>query len=141
MRTAIYELQKALYQRLSNDPALMATVNGVFDGELPEGGEGEEAVIVDMPYIVIGEETVNDYSTKTSDGEELTKTIHVYSDYQGRKEAADIIDLMLQAISSAPLSYSAGFKFEGARRDFIEVIKEPECFHGVVRIRCRITQI
>jgi hypothetical protein len=136
MRTAIWALQVALFDRLSNDPALP----GVYDGEIPTGGADGEPIVIAMPYIVIGEETVSDYSTKTYDGEEITKTIHVFSDYQGRKEVAEVMDLALRAMTEGPFLLSPGFSASFAQREFLEVIKEDSNYHGVMRLRFKITQ-
>lgn len=132
MRTALWPLQQALFQRLTEDAALMARITGVHD---------EVAEETPLPYITLGEDTVSDYSTKTFDGEDITHTLHVWSGYKGKKEAKEILDLALQAIIASPLALAGDFQLEDARREMLEVFKDEDAYHGVMRLRFKITQL
>jgi hypothetical protein len=132
MKTALLPLQTAIYNRLSDDPALktrnIKTYDSVSGGAL-------------FPYITLGDDTVNDWSTKTEDGEEMTHTLHVWSQYNGKKEAKEIMDLVLQSITKEPLTIS-GFSVDFSRMEFMEVITDPDGItrHGIMRLRFRISQ-
>lgn len=132
MKTALWPLQQAIFERLTTDSALMARITGVHD-EVKESTK--------FPYVTLGEDTVNDYSSKTFDGEDITHTLHVWSKYKGKKEAKEILNLVLQAITSAPLVIAGGFVLDDARRDFIEVFPEEGQYHGVMRLRFLIKQL
>lgn len=132
LKTSLWPLQMALFDRLSNDAALMAKITGVHDTTAPTNAE--------MPYITLGDDTVNDYSSKTFFGEEITHTLHCWSDYEGKKEAKEILDLMLQALSKEPLTLTPGFTLEGLTRDYMEVLEQGDYSHGVLRLRIKIKQ-
>jgi hypothetical protein len=132
MKTALLSLQTSLYNRLDNDANLMQKVKGVFD-----------AVPKDQlfPYISLGEDTVTDYSTKTTSGEEITHTLHVWSRYNGKKEAKEIMSLILESLSQ-PLSIEGGFFIEFSKTEMMEVLDDPDGItrHGVMRLRFLISQ-
>ncbi|WP_434813787.1 tail completion protein gp17 [Bacillus halotolerans] len=96
MRSAMWPLQTAIFQRLSTDEELNARVTGVLD-----------AVSKDQkkPYVTTGDDDVSSFETKTSKGEIINVVLHCWSDYSGKKEAMQILDLMLQAITREPSSY------------------------------------
>ena len=132
MKTALLPLQTSLFNRLSNDTVLLDKVKGVFD-----------AVHKDQayPYISLGEDTVSDWSTKTTVGEELTHTLHVWSRYQGKKETKEIMNLILASLTQ-PLSLEGGFFIEFSKVELMEVFDDPDGLtrHGVMRLRFRISQ-
>jgi hypothetical protein len=132
MRTALLSLQTGMYNRLSNDTGLLVKVKGVFDA-VPEDQE--------FPYITLGEDTASDWSTKTGRGEELTHTLHVWSRYDGKKEAKEIMALILQALEQ-PLSLEGGFFVDVTKVELMEVFTDPDGItrHGVMRLRFNISQ-
>lgn len=124
--TALLELQKALYQRLSSDLALSALVAGVFD-----------AVSEDQPYpyVVIGEPAALPFESKSTFGEQIDMVIHVWSDYAGKKEAYEILSACQKA-----LAYRldlTGFRVLKVERKGISVFDDidPRLRHGVLRMR------
>ncbi|WP_203364716.1 DUF3168 domain-containing protein [Bacillus sp. REN10] len=130
--TALWELQKAIYQRLSTDQRLLFLVTGVFDAT------GENQV---YPYVVIGEPSVLPLDTKSTFGEEISVTIHAWSDYSGKKQAYDILDACLSA-----LSYKldmTGFETLKVERTGLQVFDDidPSIRHGVLRMRYSIKNI
>lgn len=132
MKTALLELQGALYARLSSDTNLSNRINGVFDNEAIEG--------TSAPYIVLGEDTANDWGTKTNNGEEITHTLHVWSDNEAKKETKEIMNLILQSLGT-PLSLGGGFLLEVKKREYMEVFKDPSgSTHGVIRLRFKIKE-
>jgi Protein of unknown function (DUF3168) len=128
LKSSLWEVQKALFNRLSNDTALSQKITGVFD----EVGEGQT-----FPYITLGEPTVNPFETKTSYGEEIPWVLHCWSQYPGKKECYEILNLMLQAITKEPFVIE-GFSLLRVKiepnmqviTDIDEVTK-----HGILRIR------
>lgn len=132
MRTSLLSLQNALLNRLFNDSAIKKKVKGVFDA-VPKNQS--------FPYIALGEDTVNDWSTKIEFGEEITHTMHIWSQYKGKKEVKEIMNLVLQSLSE-PLSLDDGFFVEFSKLDFMEVLNDPDGItrHGVIRFRFKISQ-
>lgn len=90
IQTAMWELQTAIFQRLTSNPSLTAKVTGVFD-----------AVDKDQahPYVTISEPSMLPFTTKQKFGEELSIVIHAWSTYNGKKEAIDILNLCLASLS------------------------------------------
>ncbi len=131
MKTAILSLQTAIYNRLSNDAQLAAKITGVYDAV-------DENTV--FPYLTVGNgDTVNNWSTSTWYGEELTHTLHVWSRYKGKKEAVEIMNLIINALSQ-PLSIDGGFLVEFTQLEFMEVLSDPDDItrHGVMRYRFKI---
>lgn len=133
MKSSLWSLQLAIYNCLKADSALTAKVTGVFDA-VPSGQA--------FPYVTIGEDTVIDWSTKTNAGEEVTHTLHVWSRYSGKKEAKEIISLVLEAITREPLVLTGGFFVDYSGLDFAEVFTDEDGItrHGVIRMRFTIKQ-
>lgn len=76
-------LQEAVYAALSADTVLMSIISAVYD-EVP--GDDEPT----FPYVTIGQDTAVPFDTKTSTGEEITLSLHVWSRYRGRTEVKQI---------------------------------------------------
>ncbi|MDF2902369.1 MAG: hypothetical protein K0S25_7 [Bacillus sp. (in: firmicutes)] len=133
MKSSLFPLQETLFQRLTNDSMLIAKNIKTYD-DVPSSPS--------FPYISLGDDTVNNWSTKTSKGEEITHTLHVWSRYNGKKEAKEIMDLVLQSITSTPLSIGSGFSMDFSRMEFMEVITDPDGItrHGIMRLRFKISQ-
>lgn len=126
MKSPLLPLQKAIYERLkANLPC------PVYD-YVPDGAT--------MPYVTLGEDTSVDWSTKLENGQEITHTLHVWSDYNGMAETKQLIDQITQALTSTPLQVE-GFFVVLARLDMVETMRDPEGFrHGVVRFRFKIQE-
>lgn len=126
MKTALFPLQIAIYNRLKSNPDLT-----VYDA-VPEGAA--------FPYVSIGEDTVVDESTKTDNGEEITHTLHVYSSYNGRKEVKEIMNKVLETLTNEPLQLGSGFFMESFNLDMMQVLETSgtPLKHGVMRFRAKI---
>jgi hypothetical protein len=133
MKTALFPLQTIIYQRLSNDSNLKTKNIKTYDS-VPSGAT--------FPYISLGDDTVNNWGTKTGDGEDITHTLHVWSRYNGKKEAKEIMSLVLQSLTDTPLSLGSGFSMDFSRMEFMEVITDPDGItrHGIMRMRFKISQ-
>lgn len=129
IQTAMWELQKAIYQRLSSDPKLSAKVTGVFDSV-----EEDQT----FPYITIGEPILLPFITKQKFGEELSIVIHAWSLYAGKKEAIDILNLCLASLSTRMTL--DGFTIRKVDIDSIRVLDDvdPRIRHGVLHLKYTI---
>jgi hypothetical protein len=132
-------LQKGLFDRLTGFAALTAAIgaNKVFD-YLPEPAT--------TPYVVIGDDTVLDWSTKTETGWEFTVTIHAWSQQPGRKEVKTILGHIFDALHQQEESITvAGFTLVHIRFDGGQTFQETAVegakdryWHGVARYRAVI---
>ncbi len=120
-------LKAAVYTALTGSAGLMAVVTGVFDF-VPEGQAA--------PYVEIGEVVSVPFDTKNSDGQEHTITLHAWSEYQGYKQAQDILALMYEALHNQPITVT-GHQLILCQFDFSTVLKDPDgvTHHGVMRFR------
>jgi Protein of unknown function (DUF3168) len=127
MRTSLWEIQKALWDRLSKDSELSNIVTGIHDSV------GED---IPKPYCTISEPDMVPFETKSSFGEETTLVIHVWSDYDGRKETIEILNLILKALSK-PLSVDSGFSLFKFKVERMQVLKDIDGVtnHGILRLR------
>lgn len=95
-------LQARVYARLAGDAALAALVgDAIYDG--PPALTPE-----DTEYVTLGEESVRDFGTKTSDGaiHDFTVTAHSARDgFDGVKRVASAV---CAALVDAPLALDAG---------------------------------
>lgn len=98
---------------------------------------------VAMPYIVMGEVSGRDWSDKFQPGQEVTSTIHIWSDYPGRKECAEMQDKILQALSREALNLGQNFRAVCSGLDMSEIIIDIDGVsrHGVLRIRYLIEEV
>ena len=106
-----------LYAALTNNAELMAKVTGVYD--MPPDNAAS-------PYIEVGATTEANDELLDNSGAEVSATLHIWSNYHGRKEVLEVRDLIVAAIPSWALY------------DGIEVLRdsaEPDWWHGVVDIR------
>jgi truncated hemoglobin YjbI len=127
MKTSLLPLQKAIYDRLSGDATLNNIITGVYDQV------SADAV---FPYVSIGEDNMTPRGTKNYNGENITTTLHCWSDYPGKKEAKQILDLMLQALTNTPLELS-GFSLVLSKVDQMRVFTDIDgtTRHGVLVLR------
>jgi hypothetical protein len=128
VKSSLWALQEAIYNRFKNDSSITV---GVYD-------EVDETAT--LPYITIGEDTVTDFSTKDYTGENTTATLHCFSNYEGKKEVKQLLDLMLRSLTKTPLTI-VGFSVEDLQREFLTVINEQGIYHGIMRIRFKIKSI
>ncbi|MBU8788041.1 DUF3168 domain-containing protein [Bacillus sp. JJ353] len=130
-KLASWNLQKAIYNRLSTDAALNEVIKGVFDNPNKD---------TPFPYVSIGEDTSTPFETKVTFGENITTVIHAWSRAEdGRREAKEILSLVLQALSKAPLLVN-GFKVLDFGVQQAQVITDIDGItqHGILRIRLYI---
>jgi Protein of unknown function (DUF3168) len=81
--TAATALQKALYQALSTDAALLALIGpGRVHDDVPDG--------LKPPYVVFSDMLAAPLGSSTEDGEEHTLSIDAWSSQNGRSEVTRI---------------------------------------------------
>lgn len=95
------------------------------------------------PYVVMGEMTARDWSDKFEPGQEVYSTKHVWSQYSGRKEAVDMGDGILQALSKSPLDLAPNFRAVLQGLDMNELIIDIDGItrHGILRHRYLIEEV
>jgi len=129
VKSPLLVLHKAIRDRI-----ISATGREVYD-DFPENES--------MPYIVAGEIDGRDWSDKFQPGQEVNATIHVWSDYPGKKEVADIMDEILQALTSNPLSLGSSFRAVCSGLDMSEIIIDIDGVtrHGILKFKYLIEEV
>ncbi len=96
-----------------------------------------------FPYVVMGEMTGRDWSDKFEPGQEVYSTIHIWSQYAGRKEAAEMGDGILQALSKSPLDLAPNFRAVLDELDMNELIIDIDGItrHGIMRFKYLIEEV
>ncbi len=128
MTAACADLQRAMFEALTGDAALVALLGGasIFD-RAPTNAT--------FPYVTFGRTSVFDWSTSTESGLEHLVTLHVWSKAKGKKEALAILDAVrgaLQGMLVLDSRHLVSFRFEFAEVTFDEDIA---VHHGLLRMR------
>lgn len=122
-------LQKAVYTALTGNAPLMAQVTAVWD-------EPDENA--PLPIVAIGEATTVDNSSKTTDGQIHTLSLHVWSGEHGKMELKNIMGLVYDALNGASLTLDGHtlvcINFDNAN-DLRELEGEKTVYHGIMRFR------
>ena len=134
MKTSLGSVQKYIYTALTKYQPLMDVVTGVFD-YVPVLNE-DKSNAIEAPYVAIGNPTVIDWGfEQLHEGEQVTFTLHVWSEHKGKSEVYEIFNLMMEALST-PLSLDSGFLLYLLKKEFMDVIDDPDDFrHGIIRFR------
>ena len=129
MASAGWDLQKAVYAALSSDATLTTLLGGA---NIHDAVPGDAA----FPYVVIDQMQVRDWSTGTEGGAEHMLTLHVWSDYAGKREACEIADSVRAALHGAMLSLE-DHRLVNLRHQYSELKRDEdgETHHGVLRFR------
>lgn len=94
-------IQAAVYSILSNDAALSAMIEGVYD----DVDENQA-----FPYVTIGESTHNEWDTGDTLGDDATITIHTWSRGRGKKQTKEIQGAIYNALHRVETSQT-GYDF------------------------------
>ena len=140
MGTPSNPLQAAIYTRLTGYAPLTALLgsNKVFDNVPPSA---------QPPYVLIGDDTSNDRSTKSHNGWDLTITIHVWDfEKSGRKTVKAIMSAIYDALHGKESNVSVtGFTLVRLRCEFEQSFPDTSVagqadafYHGVQRYRALI---
>ena len=96
MRTAIIDVQEAIFGALDGKVTLAGETVPVFDN-VPDGQ--------DVPYIMFGETSERAWNTKTRRGTEQTVPIHVFaSNSGGREDAVSILNQVIGMLDDKRLT-------------------------------------
>lgn len=130
MSTGQWEFQQALFTALNGDSTLTTTLGASIFDDVPD----HQAVT--FPYVVIGEDTMLDYSTKDLVGSDVTVTLHVWSQYRGSKEVKQVMDRVHTLLHDSNLTVT-GRNLINLRSEFSDVLRDPDGItrHGVMRFR------
>jgi hypothetical protein len=122
-----FELQKAVYQELSQDSALMASLTGIYDF-VPANAV--------YPYLTLGEAVLRDWSSTTTAGVAVSLTVRVFSREGGRKQAATVMDRVHALLHRGSLSV-AGHNTVLCRFEAAETRLEDDgaTYQGIMRFR------
>lgn len=125
-----WNLQKAVYAKLSADAALIALL-----GDPPRIHDDVPAGTI-LPYVQIGDSTEADWSTASDLGSEHQLTIHAWSRSGGRMEARAILSAIHGALHDAPLAVENN-RLVNLRFVLSQVLRETdgETYHGIARYR------
>jgi len=129
-----FELQKSVFGVLNSaniTDAAGSAITGVFD-DVPEG--------TGYPYIVVGEESSNNVSTKSLDMHEHTLTIHTWSQYRGLKEIKVIMKQIYDTLNNASLNVSGG-QAVNMKQEFLTTLVDADGItrHGIMRFRAVVS--
>lgn len=92
-----YNLQKAIYEKLTGDSSLMAIVSGVFDYP-PQSAL--------FPFVTIGNIHSSDISNLASDVMAYSCDVSIYSREAGHKQTADIMEIIYGLLHNRNVSIS-----------------------------------
>ena len=133
-------VQAAIYQALTASAPLMAVVTGVYDN-VPQLDERTDPDGI-FPYVMIGEDDVDEDDTDTSRGFRIEVEIHAWSRFRGRREVKEIQGHVYDALHRQPLSVD-GYHFVDCFFDEAETRLDPDgkTRHGVSIFIIRITEL
>lgn len=96
-----------------------------------------------LPYITFGGFTAKQSGTKTTNCWDISQQIHIWSEYQGKKEVNEIADDVSTVLSSVMLDLSAtSFKVISQDIDFFEAFEEDDGgYHGVLTYTAKIQDL
>ena len=96
-----------------------------------------------FPYITLGSMIGRDWSDKFIPGQEVHATVHIWSQYPGKKEVSEIGDEILQALTRTPLDLGVGFNAVVDGLDSHNVIMDIDGFtrHAIITMRYLIEEV
>ncbi|HTV69988.1 MAG TPA: DUF3168 domain-containing protein [Rhizobiaceae bacterium] len=123
------ELQRAIFEALGSDTALVAALGGArIHDHAPAN--------VSFPYISFGRTSLFDWSTGTESGTEQLFTLHIWSKAKGKKETLDIMELAKARLNDASLDLG-DYHLVNLRLEFAEARYDEDqmVHHGLLRFR------
>jgi len=123
-----WELQKAIFAKLNGN------VDGLDGANIPVYDDVPQQS--NYPYVQMGEETSANNGTKTLDGLEHTLTMHIWSQYRGRREIKTIMKSVYDLLHNTAISVT-GASLVNVRQEFSTTLSENDGItrHGVIRFR------
>ena len=97
------ELQESIYDALTGDVTLMALITGVYaDVQQPNLPEDDSL----FPYVVIGQDSLATFDTKTENGVRALTQIDVWSRQNNLTEAKDVGTAVYDVLQKGVLTIS-----------------------------------
>lgn len=130
MSVGQFALQEAIYSAL-NVSAITSDLNCAVVNE-PTNDQS-------YPFIQLGEDRVDDYSTKVEAGGEYELNFDIWSQYKGSKECKQIMDKIHDLLHDSNISVT-GFNLVNIQLDYSDILKDPDGVtrHGIMRFRAII---
>lgn len=113
-------VQMGVYAALTQDATLMAMVTGIFD-HVPDNSP--------FPYVAVGDLTEGQFETFARDGKDLTVTLHVWSQYQGFRQAHLVFNRIVEVLDNQPLELT-GFTLVSIRHENTQTFTDAD---GITR--------
>ncbi len=128
--SASWALQQAIFATLCSSDEIKDVV-----GDPPRVFDAPPRAVA-FPYIVVGDDTMSDWSTATEPGSEHAIVIHAWSRADGRREAKLVADAVRDALDGAELAVT-GQALIDLRHLATEFVRESdgETIHAVLRFR------
>ena len=126
--SASYEIQQAIFDRLTGDSAFIAVAGDVLDAP-------REST---FPYVVLGEDLETPWDVFGRDGAECLVTLHIYSREPGFKQSKQILAEMVRALGDSPLSVD-GFDLVHCWYNGSDSFREPDMKTRRIAVRFRVT--
>lgn len=131
--TQSWALQKAIFEALNNNAALLALIGGagIYD-RVPEDAA--------LPYITLGDGIWQDWSAGSHVGAEHFLRLHVWVRDGGRRVVREIADVVHTLLHDVPLAMEDG-ALVNIRFQQAQILTDPdgETWHGVLSYRA-VTQ-
>lgn len=142
MSQPLNALQAGVWNRLTGYTALTTVLGGakVYD-HVPQGTAA--------PYVLIGDDTINEADTATYNGWEVTLTIHCWDfEKAGRKSIKTLMGHIYDALHKQESNVTVyGFSLAYLRCEFQDSFQDAQVegatdhyYHGVQRFRALITE-
>lgn len=134
--SASWELQKAIKTLFTGDASLATLLGGTvrFYDLVPEDAA--------LPYIEFGEAGITAWDTDVADsrsgfGEEHLLSIHVWSSYEGKKEASLIQRRVRELLQDNTSLSLGGHTLVNMRFLFSDLVRDPDgqAFHAISQFR------
>jgi hypothetical protein len=105
--------------------------------------EQRNCIPIRFPYITLGAFTDKQVGNKTADIHDISQQIHIWSEYEGKKEVNEIANDITAALTSWPIDLSReGFDVMSQDIDFFEAFPEEKAgYHGVLTLVCKIQNL
>ena len=119
------DLQTAIYNSLTGDTTLMASINGVFDFVPQE---------TNYPYVTIGNDDYTWFGSMGKDGGQYNVQIDIWTQQENREECKNIMKLVSDFLHNGSLIITNNVHIS-TRLDFQETVQESDNFthHGIQR--------
>jgi hypothetical protein len=124
-----WDLQKAAYQSLAADAALIGLLGGerLYD-HVPQSSA--------FPYVAIDQMRINDWSTGSERGSEHVLMLHIWSRYDGKREAYEIADAIRNRLDDAELTLDDN-RLVNLMHQYSDLKRDPDgqTCHAIMRFR------